>query len=151
MTFDNTVPGKNNLSRLYQFFSISDGLKSPTTLGNIWCHTGRFALIFGEVDPAVLVNLAETCFAENQQCILTHTPAMVDVHAAMASKTLDADVWVRLLHWGLTTHTDRDFVVKVLSCFFFLRAAGHCAKVQEMSNEEAMSIWCAPFVRTVCQ
>lgn len=90
-----------------------------------------------EVDPAVLVNLAETCFAENQQCILTHTPAMVDVHAAMASKTLDADVWVRLLHWGLTTHTDRDFVVKVLSCFFFLRAAGHCAKVQEMSNEEA--------------
>ena len=108
-------------------------------------------VIFGEVDPAVLVNLAETCFAENQQCILTHTPAMVDVHAAMASKTLDADVWVRLLHWGLTTHTDRDFVVKVLSCFFFLRAAGHCAKVQEMSNEEAMSIWCAPFVWTVCQ
>ena len=45
MTFDNTVPGKNNLSRLYQFFSISDGLKSPTTLGNIWCHTGRFAYV----------------------------------------------------------------------------------------------------------
>ena len=90
-----------------------------------------------EVDPAVFVNLAELCFKEHQQCILAHAPAALDLPAALASPLmLDAAAWVQLLHWALTTDTEREAVVRILSCCFFLRSARHCANVQEITNEE---------------
>ena len=91
-----------------------------------------------QVDPAIFVNLAELCFKEHQQCILAHAPAALDFSAALASPktTVDAATWVQLLHWALTTDTEREAVVRILSCCFFLRSARHCADVQEITNEE---------------
>ena len=91
-----------------------------------------------QVDPAIFVNLAELCFKEHQQCILAHAPAALDLPAALASPktTVDAAAWVQLLHWALTTDTEREAVVRILSCCFFLRSARHCADVQEITNEE---------------
>lgn len=91
-----------------------------------------------KVDPAIFVNLAELCFKEHEQCILAHAPAVLDLPAAFASPlTLDAAAWVQLLHWALTTDTEREAVVRILSCCCFLRSARHCADVQERTNEEA--------------
>jgi hypothetical protein len=94
------------------------------------------------VDPAIFVNLAELCFKEHQQCILAHAPAALDFSAALASPTttVDAATWVQLLHWALTTDTEREAVVRILSCCFFLRSARHCADVQEITNEEVSSV-----------
>ena len=62
---------------------------------------------------------------------------MLDLPAAFASPlTLDAAAWVQLLHWALTTDTEREAVVRILSCCCFLRSARHCADVQERTNEE---------------
>lgn len=95
-----------------------------------------------KVDPAIFVNLAELCFKEHQQCILAHAPAALDFSAALASPktTVDAATWVQLLHWALTTDTEREAVVRILSCCFFLRSARHCADVQEITNEEAENL-----------
>ena len=96
------------------------------------------------MDPAVLLNLAEQCFQENEACIMA-TLATVEhadsdsFSAALAERTVDSTTWAQLLHSALT----REVAVgslETLRCFFFLRAASHCKDVQALSNFEAENL-----------
>ena len=58
-----------------------------------------------QVDPAVFVGIAESYFAENQQCIMAHQASMehvLDLQATLKSKSLEMALWARVLHWALT-------------------------------------------------
>ncbi|CAK9118513.1 unnamed protein product [Durusdinium trenchii] len=105
-----------------------------------WQSDGPMSIPEVKVDPAVFVGIAESYFAENQQCIMAHQASMehvLDLQATLKSKSLDMALWARVLHWALTTQLNREAVVKILCYCFFLRAAQHCTEVQEMSNEQA--------------
>ena len=77
------------------------------------------------MDPAVLLNLAEQCFQENEACIMATLATLEHADsepfsAALAERTVGS--------------------LETLRCFFFLRAASHCKDVQALSNFEAENL-----------
>ncbi|CAE7629431.1 ggs [Symbiodinium sp. CCMP2456] len=91
-----------------------------------------------QVDPAVLLNLAEQCFQENEACIMATLDHWPSLSAALAKRTVDSTTWARLLHSALTTKAvGARGSLETLRCFFFLRAASHCREAQHLSNPQA--------------
>ncbi|CAE6945117.1 ggs [Symbiodinium sp. CCMP2592] len=99
------------------------------------------------VDPAVLLNLAEQCFQEDEACIMATLATLEHARrdetdsfsAALAERTVDSTTWAQLLHSALTTEAGLGSL-ETLRCFFFLRAASHCKDVQALSNFEAENL-----------
>mmetsp|Transcript_52541 Transcript_52541/g.122970 ORF Transcript_52541/g.122970 Transcript_52541/m.122970 type:complete len:410 (+) Transcript_52541:45-1274(+) len=112
-----------------------------------WGGGGDMSVPEMDTDPQVLASKAKECLAANEGLLVAETPKEIvaDVKAAVDASSLSADVWAKLLFWGIAEYCarpeeSRPPIIKVLQLFYLLRAVSHLSAVQNMTNEAAEDI-----------